>query len=628
MKTPSKYTPSYEEDEITLKDILVTTQEFGKELWKYKFLILLVTLGFATIFFIKESSKSSTTTYKSALTFFIDEEKISPSNLGYSELGGIDSQFDLKKLVTLARSNRIIHQILLKEVIIGDKKDLIANHLISLYDYHNSWANSEELTEFYFSDKKLDNFSTIEHQVLNTLQDLVIGNKLTGSKGLANISYDNTGIVQLEVTTTNSALSNELIEIFFGELKRFYIEQSVGRLKKTHELLEVRAVEVQNDLENASVNLNIEYENSYNLSLNNSIDYLSELLESTKKEKDFIIELAEKEKTIAIELAEKEKAFLKEQMAIAEQEKQLDEAKIADQIKILQLEKEALNKKFETDLKFKNSATQKELQDIKYELAILTEEKKALEVKAEILVSKSPKRDKRRLIKIKEKLSQIEDQWFLESENKKTQFIIDNFKKDDLIQKFKDSLAIDQNEVDMSIANYKNALEKFNKEKYLNLDISKWKIEHARKVSLEQIDSVRKTLDNFKAEKSNALISPLTGIEENNAIRKSERALENELQLSEYLRTKKRDLVLDNLSRQVNSSNELYTSLLKNKQSIEFVLDNRTPEFQVIDQTFIPIAKSTQSSSLLSAFIGGFIGSFLSIGFFIGRKVIRDALIE
>lgn len=68
-----------------------------------------------------------------------------------------------------------------------------------------------------------------------------------------------------------------------------------------------------------------------------------------------------------------------------------------------------------------------------------------------------------------------------------------------------------------------------------------------------------------------------------------------------------------------------YGEALKNLELVDFSLKNATPAFQLIDAPIPPI-KPVGSSKLKAIIIGGFIGGFLALIFFVGRKIIRDAM--
>ena len=83
-------------------------------------------------------------------------------------------------------------------------------------------------------------------------------------------------------------------------------------------------------------------------------------------------------------------------------------------------------------------------------------------------------------------------------------------------------------------------------------------------------------------------------------------------------------VTMGRLNRQVEQTNAQYMQALQNKEAIEYILQNKTPDFQIIDRTFIPLRNA--ASKLNSLLLGGFLGGFLGMGYVIGRKVIRDAL--
>jgi len=83
-------------------------------------------------------------------------------------------------------------------------------------------------------------------------------------------------------------------------------------------------------------------------------------------------------------------------------------------------------------------------------------------------------------------------------------------------------------------------------------------------------------------------------------------------------------LSFEQLSRKVETTNRVYQEILKNKERVEFMLSSETPEFQMINRTFIPIVAA--SSKLKALLIGGFLGGFLGVGYIFGRKIIRDAM--
>jgi hypothetical protein len=64
---------------------------------------------------------------------------------------------------------------------------------------------------------------------------------------------------------------------------------------------------------------------------------------------------------------------------------------------------------------------------------------------------------------------------------------------------------------------------------------------------------------------------------------------------------------------------------LKNKETASFVLSNRTPFLQVVDDVFAPL-QPIESSVKIAIFVGVLLGGIIASIMFSLSKVIRDAL--
>ena len=83
-------------------------------------------------------------------------------------------------------------------------------------------------------------------------------------------------------------------------------------------------------------------------------------------------------------------------------------------------------------------------------------------------------------------------------------------------------------------------------------------------------------------------------------------------------------LGISRLSREVSLLDGEYSESLRNQKKLELLLSQETPEFQIIDRTFFPTKNAP--SKIKSIILGGFLGTFLACLYFLGRKVIRDAM--
>ena len=242
---PNNMPPSYyQDDEITLKELILKLREFSYELWNKKMWIILITCVIAALFLGK--TYFDKTTYAAGISFMVTENSSTEQGLsspyGSLEFGKIENN----KITELARSGRIIHDVLLSKAVINNRKDYLANHLINVYGLHDRW-NEEPLVEeykslhlkdFYFSRDSVALFAQKELRALSILQELVVGNNLTGGKGVAHVNFnDDTDIFRLNVVTLEENLSMGILGAIYEELRTFYIEETIGRPQRTYDLL-------------------------------------------------------------------------------------------------------------------------------------------------------------------------------------------------------------------------------------------------------------------------------------------------------------------------------------------------------------------------------------------------------
>lgn len=81
------------------------------------------------------------------------------------------------------------------------------------------------------------------------------------------------------------------------------------------------------------------------------------------------------------------------------------------------------------------------------------------------------------------------------------------------------------------------------------------------------------------------------------------------------------------LMRKVEVLNAMYLEIIKNLELSKITLLNQTPIINIIDKPILPLDKDEKSKTL-AGLLGGFIGGFLSVCFFILRKLFKDALAE
>jgi hypothetical protein len=81
------------------------------------------------------------------------------------------------------------------------------------------------------------------------------------------------------------------------------------------------------------------------------------------------------------------------------------------------------------------------------------------------------------------------------------------------------------------------------------------------------------------------------------------------------------------LMRNVEVLNTMYLEIVKNLEISKLTLLNQTPIIQIIDKPILPLEEEFKSKTTLGL-LGAFLGGFLSLIFFIFRKLFKDALEE
>ena len=197
-------------------------------------------------------------TFNAELTFMVNSEDSGGSMGGVTSLlgqfglgGGGGGEYNLDKIVALGKSRRIIQRVLLDSALIGEKDDLIANHLIQRYDFHEEWkdADNAELHGFLFTTGDPAAFDRTANGVVKSLYSFMIGNPSKGEEGLMRLDYEEeTGILRLRVQSLKESLSIIICEKLYEALSEFYILQSTEKQRFTYNKLQAKVDSLRNEL--------------------------------------------------------------------------------------------------------------------------------------------------------------------------------------------------------------------------------------------------------------------------------------------------------------------------------------------------------------------------------------------
>ena len=234
---PSYPPPYYQDDEITLKELILKLIEFWQEIKKEFLWIGIAGVLGGGLFFLKASLEE--TKYTGTLSFMISEEAENKQVALSSDLLGLGViDYNLDKISALVKSSRIMHRALTRIVDIDGQQDFLANHVIDIYELGDKWNREKSnnlnadllLTDFRFKSDTWPLFDQRELRALTQIQDQIIGNQLKGIKGFLSVSYDEaTEVFVLKASSLNSNLTTQLSTTVYDELSAFYVERTVGR---------------------------------------------------------------------------------------------------------------------------------------------------------------------------------------------------------------------------------------------------------------------------------------------------------------------------------------------------------------------------------------------------------------
>ena len=221
------------EDEISIKELILKTQEYIKVIWSKKIGLIAVSLLFGAGFALKAYLKP--TTYTAELTFMVNQDDGGSMSgigavlgqFGLGGGGGGSSNFD--QITEIARSSKICERTLMDSAIIDGTKDLLANHIIRSYKMHEDWQEDTVLVDFLFTNPFA---ATKQYNIaLNKLIGFFKGGK---KPGIANLEFDEKStILKIATTAIDQELSAALTNSWYDKIQVYYVLKSTEGPKKT-----------------------------------------------------------------------------------------------------------------------------------------------------------------------------------------------------------------------------------------------------------------------------------------------------------------------------------------------------------------------------------------------------------
>ena len=236
-------------EEVSVKDVLLNINEFKKELFlkKYKISIFsILFVGFVLFFFLSQEK-----TYTAELTFVVEEENVSSqlssmsgiaSQFGF-DVGGVGSStFSQPNIMQLLKSRAVISKTLLEKIKLNNKQDYIIHHYINIY------AKENDLTESDMNNLEL-NFSSNLTRTHDSIISLVV-NEIVSEKLDIEIKNEETNIISMSFTSSNENFSKLFVEKLINQMSMMYVQYKTQHASNTLNFLQSRADSVLTELKN------------------------------------------------------------------------------------------------------------------------------------------------------------------------------------------------------------------------------------------------------------------------------------------------------------------------------------------------------------------------------------------
>lgn len=239
-----------QDDEITLKELILKIGEFWRELWKYWWLIGAITIPF--VLYMGYKAYTAEVTYPAKLTFMVNKDEgggLSAISgiLGTFGLGGGGNKggYNLDKMLQLLKSRRITEEAMMTEVEIDGRTDLLGNHVITNLDTLGKWAREpsfrnkepDKLEGFLFKNNEQD--PELHNSAIKRLQGKLIGS--SENPGILSSGYnEDSGILHISFPAEHEGLAIALTKVYFERLSQFYSDKTIESQKRTFDLVKAK----------------------------------------------------------------------------------------------------------------------------------------------------------------------------------------------------------------------------------------------------------------------------------------------------------------------------------------------------------------------------------------------------
>ena len=244
--------PIHYEDEITLKELILSVMDFIREIFRRWWVIPLCCL--LTGYYFSRDYVNHVPKYTAKLTFMLDEDAGGGGGMGGLNdlLGGLggNQASGLLKIVELFKSRIVIDNAILETATIKGKTDLLINHFMDEYgrkslvqDYNgNLLSNFEDIDNFQFVNTEVDSLTQQERIILKVLYYTIVGhNDIKNVPPVIRTKLnEDSGIMSMNTVTKNEDLTLSLSDAIYENLSSFFINKAIEKQRKLHDIIQFK----------------------------------------------------------------------------------------------------------------------------------------------------------------------------------------------------------------------------------------------------------------------------------------------------------------------------------------------------------------------------------------------------
>lgn len=252
-RRPKITNSSLEDDEISLKELILKLQIWYKYLFSKWLIIFIVATISGMIGLMYAYSKK--TLYKANLNFVLEEGQTGGALGSYSGLAsmvGLDLDnsssgiFAGDNLIEFMKSRSIIEKTLLTSVSMKNKTQSLADFYIDIYDLRKGWKEVKLKNLHYLSNEDRSLFSREKDSILTGFYN----NLINGSISVAKIDKK-LSIVTVSVKTPDELFSKYFTETLVKVVSDFYVETKTKKAAQNLLILERQTDSVRQALNSA-----------------------------------------------------------------------------------------------------------------------------------------------------------------------------------------------------------------------------------------------------------------------------------------------------------------------------------------------------------------------------------------